>query len=172
MIENKDVIEPWYKQPWLWFILTPLIAAVLVGSFLLYKAITTSDGIVKDDYYKVARGYAIDPSRLNRARDLNISGKLSLDNMTGDLMLVLETSEAVKPDKLKLSIVSPTHKQYDQTIILKQITDRNAYTGSLFSELKGKRYLMLEPPNGSWRLRTESNPPYGQNTIVFKPTEK
>ncbi len=169
---SNTPVAPWYKQPWLWFILAPLIAVVIYGSFFLYLAITTSDGIVKDDYYKKARGYFVDTTKAQKAIDLNISGTLNIDNLTGDLMLHFTSNEGNQPEQLLLDIVSPTHKKYDQSITLKLVPGSGAYTGNLKSAMKGKLFLMLEPEDASWRLRTESYPPYDQKAIELKPSLK
>ncbi|MFW1676252.1 FixH family protein [Pontibacter sp. JAM-7] len=159
---------PWYKQPWLWFILAPLIAVFIYGTTFLYLSIVTMDGVVKDDYYKVARNHLLDPSRIEAAHTMGISGDLLLDNMTGDLMLHFKTNQDTPPDTLQLSIVHPTHQKYDQSITLRRVPSSMAYTGSLQAALKGKRYLVLEPESQLWRLRAEVLPPYDQNTIELR----
>jgi len=166
---NNTPPGPWYKQPWLWFILAPLIAVVIYGTFFLYLSIVTHDGIVKDDMYKVARGHFVDTSRSQAAREMGISGVLTLDNLTGDLMLHYSEGNAERPDYLNLSIIHPTHQQYDQNITLKHVPGSDAFTGSLKGALKGKRYLILEDATKAWSLRAELLPPYDQNSIELKP---
>ncbi len=159
---------PWYKQPWLWFILAPIIAVVIYGTFFLYLSIVTHDGIVKDDYYKMARGHFVDTSRSETAIKLGLGATLQLDNVTGDLMLQFASKTEASPDYLALSIVHPTHQQYDQIITLKQVPGSQAYTGSLKTSLKGKRYLILQDDTAAWNLRAEILPPYDQNVIQLK----
>ncbi len=166
---NSTPPGPWYKQPWLWFILAPIIAVVIYGTFFLYLSIVTHDGIVKDDMYKVARGHFVDKSQSQAAKELGVEGSLALDNETGDLMLHFKSAQADKPAYLNLSIVHPTHQQYDQIILLKQVPGTSAFTGSLKNSLKGKRYLILEDDSASWNLRAEIHPPYDQNSIELKP---
>ncbi len=170
MSENShSPIAPWYKQPWLWFILAPLIAVFIYGTFFLYMAITTHDGIVKDDYYKVARGYFVDPTKSKKAQALGIVATLEIDNLTGDLMLHYTSNTTELPAQLVLSIISPTHKKYDQVLTLKLVEGSQAYTGNLQTALKGKRYLMLEPQDSSWQLRAEVFPPHDQKTVKLIP---
>jgi len=161
---------PWYKQPWLWFILAPLIAVFFYGTFFLYLSIVTHDGIVKDDMYKIARGHHVDSSKAEKAKELNLSASLMLDNVTGDLMLEATSNQTEMPEFLTLSIIHPTHQQYDQKISLKHLPDSQAYLGSLQNSLKGKRYLILEDSTNSWRLRAEITPPYDQNRVELKPS--
>lgn len=166
---NSTPPGPWYKQPWLWFILAPIIAVVIYGTFFLYLSIVTHDGIVKDDMYKVARGHFVDKSQSQAAKELGVEGSLALDNETGDLMLHFKSAQTDKPAFLNLSIIHPTHQQYDQIILLKQVPGTSAFTGSLKNSLKGKRYLILEDDSASWNLRAEIHPPYDQNSIELKP---
>ena len=51
---NQEQDEgPWYKQPWAWFVLTPLITVVLVSSVTVTIAVKYADERVIDNYYKV-----------------------------------------------------------------------------------------------------------------------
>lgn len=167
---GNNVVAPWYKQPWLWFILAPLIVVVFVGMTLLYLAITTADGLVTSDHSRVVRGYEVDSTKSRAAAEMGISANLQLDNLTGDLMLLLKSDQSERPNELILDIASPTHKKYDQTITLKKVPSSEAYTGSLKSALQGKRNIILEPVDGSWRLSTQSYPPYDQKTIELTPS--
>ena len=119
--------------------------------------------------YKVARGHFVDKSHSEAAKALGVSGTLELDNATGDLMVHFRSNQTEKPKHLTLSIVHPTHQQYDQNIMLKQVPSTNSYTGSLQTSLKGKRYLILEDDSASWNLRAEIHPPYDQNSIELEP---
>lgn len=169
MTNSNNTPGPWYKQPWLWFILAPIIAVVIYGTFFLYLSIVTHDGIVKDDHYKHARGQFVDTTRTDAAIEMGLSGSLQLDNVTGDLMLKFSSKESELPEFLTLSIVHPTHQQYDQDITLKNVPGSSSYLGSLKISLKGKRYLILQDETKSWNLRAEAHPPYDQNLIQLQP---
>lgn len=153
---------PWFKQPWLWFILAPLIAVFIYASIFMYIAVTTSDGVVKEDYYKIARGMNIDTSKADRARELDLKADLRLDTLTGDINLSLAGSLADFPKELHLNIIHPTHQKYDQILILRSVDDKGLYAGSLEGHLSGKRYLSLSPMDQSWQLRQEITPPFNE----------
>lgn len=155
MSNSNPAIAPWYKQPWLWFILAPLIAVFIYGFTFLYLSIVTHDGVVKDDYYKVARGYNVDSERAKYTRELGMKGSIKMDLLTGDIVLQLDGKLQEKPTFLHLDIIHPTHKNYDQSITLKQQPGTFAYLGSLTGNLLGKRYLAITPEDKVWRLRTE-----------------
>jgi len=168
MQQQTEDIGPWYHQKWLWFVLSPLIAVVIYASIFMYIAVSTSDGIVKDDYYRVARGTNVDTSRTVEAARLGIQGQLLVDALTGDLRLTLET-ESPMPRQLLLDLIHPSHQKYDQKITLRAINDANIYLGSLQGNLTGKRYLMLSDPNGSWLVKAELQPPYDQRSFDLRP---
>ncbi len=151
---------PWYKQPWLWFILSPLIAVFIYASVFIYIAVTTSDGIVKEDIYKVARGTSIDTSKAEAASKLGLKARLDFDTVTGDINLRLSGALTTFPQTLKLNIIHPTHQKFDQILTLRSVDGKGIYSGSLNAGLIGKRYLSLSPTDDSWGLRQEITPPY------------
>lgn len=155
MSKENPAIAPWYKQPWLWFILAPLIAVFIYGFAFLYISIVTHDGIVKDDYYKVARGVEIDETRLNHTRELGLEGDLMFDLLTGDVVVQLTGKMTQLPEFLTLGIVHPTHKNYDQSLTLRNQPGTPNYLGSLKGKVLGKRYMTLTPADETWRLRAE-----------------
>lgn len=156
--------SPWYKQTWLWFVLAPIIAVMIYAPVFMYIAVTTSDGVVKDDYYKVARGLNIDTSRETAAHTLGIHGQMLVDNLTGDIQLQLQSHESL-PQELQLSLIHPTHQKYDQILRMRSVDSKGLYVASLQSKLVGKRYAILEPLDQQWRLRMEIAPPYEQSAF-------
>ncbi|MBV0931973.1 FixH family protein [Marinobacterium weihaiense] len=153
---------PWFKQPWLWFILAPLIAVFIYASIFMYIAVTTSDGVVKEDYYKIARGMNIDTSRADRARELDLNADLRLDTLTGDINLRLSGVLDTFPEQLHLNIIHPTHQKYDQLLTLRSVDGKGLYAGSLEGAMSSKRYLSLSPLDESWQLRQEIVPPFNE----------
>lgn len=171
MTDDIQAAKPWYKQPWLWFILTPLIAVFIYGFTFLYLSIVTMDGVVKDDYYRNVRSYEVNSEKNLAAIEKNISATLNLDDVTGDLMLKLSGNFEELPPYLTLGIVHPTHQKYDQSITLKSVGSQGLFSGSLSSPISGKRYLYLTPPTETWSLRTEVHPPYEQRLIELMPSK-
>lgn len=165
--QTRD-IGPWYRQKWLLFVLSPLVAVVIYASIFMYIAISTSDGIVKDDYYKVARGTNVDNSRVLEAANRGIRGELLVDALTGDLRLKFNADTQL-PSTLTLDLVHPAHKKYDQQITLRNVNSSDVYLGSLQGNLEGKRYLMLSDDSGAWVLKRELLPPYDQRSFELLP---
>lgn len=160
MNTHEQAPAPWFKQPWLWFVLAPLFAVLIYASIFVYMAVTTSDGVVKEDYYKVARGMNIDTSRADQARELQVKADLKLDMVTGDANLRLNSLLNSYPDQLRLSIIHPTHQKYDQILTLRSVDGKGLYATSLQGTITSKRYLSLTPMDDSWQVRLEINPPF------------
>jgi hypothetical protein len=161
---------PWYKQPWLWFILAPLIAVFIYATIFIYIAVTTSDGIVKEDHFRQARGTHIDTTKLDAARRLGIEGTLRFDTLTGDINLQLTESAVTLPARLNLNIIHPTHQKFDQLLTLRSVDGKGIFVGTLAGNLSGKRYITLAPDDESWQLRMELTPPYSdQLSLQLKP---
>ena len=151
---------PWYRQPWLWFILAPLFAVLIYASVFIYIAVTTSDGMVKDNYYKVARGTSLDTSKTEEALKLGLEAVLNFDTLTGDISLHLTGELSTFPPSLNLNIIHPTHQKFDQILRLRQVDGKGFYSGNLSAKLIGKRYISLSPADDSWQLHQEITPPY------------
>ena len=112
----STIAQPWYKQFWLWFILTPLFIVMAAGFFMLYLAIVTSDGVIIDNPYKDGKGYVERTVEDDFARSHNLLGELKwVDNsieiqLSGDLVPM--------PESLDLLIAHPTAKTFDLSLVL------------------------------------------------------
>lgn len=166
--EQQYAADPWYKQPWLLLALVPLVATVIAGTTFLVVSIQTSDGIVKEDHYRKSKGYFKDPTKQQLAFDKNISTIINIDNVTGDLSIKLAGDFSELPQTLSLDFVSPTHQKYDMSVKLKQVAGQAFYLGALPAPLEGKRYLLVSPPDQSWRLSETILPPYDSLNLALK----
>ena len=63
MVINMADTKRWYAEPWVWLLIALPMTAVIGGMITIYLAVTTSDGLVVDDYYK--RGKAINIRKLH-----------------------------------------------------------------------------------------------------------
>ncbi len=166
---NTEANRPWYRQPWLWFLLTPLIAVFIFGTSYAYLSVVTFDGMVKGDYAKSAKSFNIDNSRLRQAAILGLQGGLVIDPVTGDLRLTLNATNEFLDPQLMLQVIHPTMENWDQDLILAKRPDGNYY-GTLSKGIEGRRYLHLMDQANSWRMMTEVSTPWPAN-IVFAPNQ-
>ena len=162
VLTGQEYEGPWYKQFWAWFVLLPLVTVVAMGGVLLYVAITGSDSIVVDDYYK--EGLAINQRKNSEILAVKLAVKLTLwvDDLTGEIRV--EVTANKMPDFLNLYLYHPTLKANDTQLQLKPGAD-GAFYGHLKTTLKGKWYLFFDEGetqtsnDEKWRIKTEMHFP-------------
>ncbi|RTE67642.1 hypothetical protein EH243_01460 [Amphritea opalescens] len=160
-------IGPWYKQPWLWFILAPLIATVLYSTVYITASVVTNDGVVLEEYTKSAKSFHEGSSLKEAAQALGLNGTLRFDTVAGDINLeLLSSTDASLPAQLKLVIGHPTKASLDINVTLNQIRP-GYYGGELQSVLKGNKRLIISPLDKQWELVNEAQPPYDQQSFTF-----
>ena len=93
--------QPWYRQFWFWFLMTPLIAVVFVVAVLLTVAFYNADDVVLDNYYREGRGVNQVFEQDIRAQQLALSATLNFDRMSGEVLVDISANEAL-PEQLLL----------------------------------------------------------------------
>lgn len=151
---------PWYRQPWAWFILTPLIAVVISSSVLLTIALGNADDLIKDDYYK--DGLAINESmeKDHLAETLQLTGQLRFDLELAEVVLDLSGQAAIA-DQVMIVMEHPVSAKMDLTITLNRVAG-DRFVGQLNRPLKDRWYVSLEgetaeTPAQAWRFVREIN---------------
>ncbi|MFT3736356.1 MAG: FixH family protein [Rhodocyclaceae bacterium] len=141
--------QPWYREPWPWFLMSLPITAVLAGIVTTVYAVRTNDGVVADDYYK--QGLAINQTlaRDDMAAQLGLQARL--DVRDGVAQVLLRGREGVSlPAELRLMLSHPTRQGDDQQATLRREGD--VYRGALTLRDSGLRTVILEDASRSWRL--------------------
>lgn len=164
---------PWYRQPWAWFLLTPLIVIVLVMAVLISIAVRWSDDVVVDNYSREGRMYNERLEQDQRARDLNLQAQLEVDPEAGEVWLTLTGERS--PDNLMLLIQHPTEADLDQAIRLSRV-GAGRYRGDLDYPLAHHRYLQLfagdsaaQRTAAEWRLKGELDFSLAQSVLLSAP---
>ena len=142
--------RPWYREPWPWFLALGPAIVVVAGAVTTTLAITTSDGLVSDDYYK--QGLAINRTlaREERASDLQVTARVQF-NEERQRVRVWLTAGAVPPKTLRLALFHGARASDDQAIVLGAIAP-GLYEGTLRQPGAGKWQLRLEDGEGTWRI--------------------
>jgi hypothetical protein len=143
--------NPWYKEPWPWFFLAPITASMIVGFSMLGVAIDTNDGLVTDDYYRQGVLYNENLERDVNAKELGITGSLTMDELTGDVLLTIDFGQAEPSATIDGAFRSPTRARDDILFKLEAVKP-GFYLASIPSMAPGPRNLELVAPDNSWRI--------------------
>ncbi|MEJ2043895.1 MAG: FixH family protein [Reinekea sp.] len=163
--------SPWYKQFWLWFIITPLAILVCASFYLLYLAITTNDGVVLDNYYRDGKGYVLRTEEDQFARSANLAADLQI--IEKQVTLKMTGNLAPMPEKLLLILSHPTEQNLDVTTTLTH-RGMGEYTGALPETVSGRRILQLQPveTEQGWRLHFDGKMTPEMDGIKLLPRQK
>jgi hypothetical protein len=139
----------WYAEPWVWLLIALPMTAVIGGMITIYLAVTTSDGLVVDDYYKRGKTINMDLARDAAAAAHGLRARLDFDMDSRRLLLTLDSRDRLRPPQVRFSLLHPTRPGSDQVILL-QPTGPDVYAGTLQEVQDGNWYLQLEADD--WRL--------------------
>ena len=153
-------IAPWYRQPWFWFVMSPLIVVICVSLSFVAVSVFHADDRVVDNYYKQGRAINQSFAQDRRAGELNLDARLRFDRQTGELLVQLEGKGSL-PEQLHVLIGHPVNAEADASVRLTQLRS-GYYRGDLTGPLEHRRYLTLMPTEGAeqigkadWLLRGE-----------------
>ena len=88
--ENKHLTRPWYKEPMVWLAISIPLSAVIYGIFFLTVSITSFDGMVVDDYYKVGKQINRELKRDKAAQTHGLRAQVSVE---GDTLVIFIASK-------------------------------------------------------------------------------
>lgn len=155
--------KPWYRQFWLWFVITPLIATVIASFVTLYIA-GSPPALVVDDFGRIEMTVERDEARDRRAAELGLAAEVQFDPGPADeATAVAVTLAGAAPAALRLSLIHPTRQDRDHEAVLARTGA--AYGGSVVRP--GSRvYLIVTDDRGEWRLAGEIGP--GQQAVTLR----
>ena len=144
--------RPWHREPWPWILMAGPAIVVVAGIVTTVLAVTSSDGMVADDYYK--QGLTINRviERDARAKALGIAAQVTF-NEERDGVRVMLASNAPLPASLKLKIIA-ARRDADQAIGLRH-AGAALYEGRLTPPRGTHWRLALEDAEGTWRVTGE-----------------
>lgn len=149
--------KPWYREHYVWLIISFPATAVIAGIITAVIAIKTDDGLVVDDYYKegLAINRKLERDRLAAEYELTANLQYAKDNE--NIRLVIgSNNDFIYPDKLKVSFLNASKAGVDKEEILTR-SGNNIYLGSTPRLGKGKWHVLIEHDN--WRLLRTINIP-------------
>jgi hypothetical protein len=156
----------WYAEPWVWLLIALPMSAVIGGMITIYLAVTTSDGLVVDDYYKRGKTINMDLARDAAAASHGLRARLDFDLTNRRILLSLDSSDNLHPAQVRFSLLHPTRPGNDQVIMLLPAGE-GTYAGTLQELQDGNWYLQLEADD--WRLSGALQTPR-DSVVVLIPT--
>jgi uncharacterized protein len=142
--------KPWHREPWPWILMAGPAIVVVAGIITTVIAVTTSDAMVADDYYKRGLGINRVMERDARARTLGIAAQVQF-NEERDGVRVILASGAALPDALRLKLIHPTRPDADQTVELRAAGPA-LYEGRMQPPRGATWQVALEDAAGTWRV--------------------
>ena len=143
--------KPWYKQFWPWFLMSLPATAVVAGITTIFIAVESSDGLVKDDYYKEGLAIHRDAARFETAKQLNVQAAVRVIQDSGKIEVDLNDAPVGNLPNLILTFFHPTRANNDHRIDLERI-EGNRYVGRIESLEPANWRLSIDPPAESWRI--------------------
>lgn len=145
--------NPWYREPWPWILMSGPAIVVVAGVITTTLAITSSDGLVADDYYKQGLGINRVLERDAKAQALGVSATVRFNAEQTRVQVVLAMNEATPP-ALTIALVHPTRAGGDRRVSLDAIGP-GVYEGKLRPPPAGTWHVRLEDAQGKWRVTGE-----------------
>ncbi len=149
MVQEQDS-GPWYRQRWLWFVMSIPIASVILSSIMVYVAVSGKDTVVKGDYYRDGRGYEQNIAPDQKADELGLQPVLNV-SADGAVAVRLETNKIVEAPLIILSLIHPTLGEKDMVITL--TPQGEGFEGQLPESPEGRWEVNLVAFDGAWRIR-------------------
>jgi len=154
---TDEIVKPWYRQPWLWFLLAFPLASITWCTIAITVAMSTDNDMVSDDYAKEGRGINMQIARDQKARELGLHGEFEVSGREIRLSLAGDSGDTTYP-YLILNLFHPTMADKDQTVQFTR-TGENTYRATLNQDISGRWYFDLRSPDNDWRLKGETSLP-------------
>lgn len=143
MTSQQLPANPWYREPWAWFVLTPLIVVVVVSLSFVAVAVNKADDTVIDNYYKEGRMINLSLAQDKRAANWQIRVKIDWLAATGQLDIELISPVIPAPEALTLWLDHPFDEDQDLSVTAEQVA-ANRYRATI-AETDQHWYLTLQP---------------------------
>ncbi len=150
LIENSEVIPPWYKQFWPWFIISLPASAVIAGIITVFIAFENADSLVVDDYYK--SGLAINAQIKQQKYAATLGYSATMRRMPDNRLFLKFDNASPTIETLDLSWIHPVDGSKDFSIKLKKQQD-GSYQARSENNLTGRWYLRLSA-DGKWLIKS------------------
>lgn len=146
---HNETMRPWYREPWLWFVIALPFSAVVAGISTVIVANSGSDSLVVDDFEKVGLVARRETGREREAVARHVAANISIDRDSGQVILRLEGD--ARPAAVTLNVFHPTRRDMDRSTLLIR-DDAGLYRGNIGENVTGHWYVQLADDAGEWRV--------------------
>lgn len=154
----REDTKPWYRQFWPWFLIALPGSVIIASMVTIWLAASTSDSLVRDDYYKEGLAINREKAREHIARSLGVRLILDFDAATGTVTARMNDAPVGDVGSLKLALVHPTLAGKDASTELLPAAER-VYSGRIRLDTGGiDWHVVVTPPGETWKLRGRWNP--------------
>ena len=164
-VTKHALSNPWYKQPWLLFVISIPLCSIILSSIMIYVAVAGRDSLVSDNYYKdgMAINQTIEQDQL--ADQLGLRPIVTIDQ-NGLIRVELDAQQMAQQPFLTLKLLHPTVAAEDHIVQL--LPTSSGFVGELPTPVSGRRYLDLYSHDQSWRIREEITLPLAALTLNLR----
>lgn len=165
---NKLDEKPWYREPWPWLLMAGPLAVIVASLISAWVAISSSDGLVTEEYYKQGLAAGETVARSKHADEFGITAALRLTEGSVQVRLSAQQANMPMPPTLWISLSHPTRAGLDQRSQLKRVTDGKGdfYTGALRLPASGHWLVLVEDEAKTWRLMGSVVLPAANETVI------
>jgi uncharacterized protein len=156
---------PWYRQFWPWFLIAGPAIVIVAACFTAWLAISTSDGLVADDYYKEGLKAGETLAQSDRPKAMGIVARLAMTEGTVRVRLQGRSESGFSaPAVLRLTLSHPTRAGVDQTRDL--VGKDGEYVGNLNLPRSGHWLVLIEDDAKTWRLMASVQLPSSGESVI------
>jgi uncharacterized protein len=167
-MRDPQQTNPWYREPWPWFLMAGPVAAVVGGLITAYIAVANDDPLVVDNYYK--EGLAINRvlERDRAAAQGGYRAQVLFSEDHARVRVYLTAGSDPLPGSLELRLIHPTRAELDRRTALKA-TQAGWYEGDIAGMASATRWqVQLEGDGRDWRLTGHWHTLLG-NAVILQP---
>ncbi|MYM58580.1 hypothetical protein GTG28_05020 [Vibrio sp. OCN044] len=159
------MVKPWYKQFWPWFLIILPMTVVVWTIITVIVFSNNSVSLVTEDYYKKGKAINIDISKINVARDLELSAAVSSEN--NDVVISFNKGQLKHYPAITALFAHRTLPDRDFTKLLTSDAG-GQYRLTLDKSLQGPWFIELTPHDEQWLIQGRVTFPTEANVELTK----
>lgn len=148
---SQPIIRPWYREPWVWFLLGIVGLGVVSGTSVLVISLANAPQLVSGNYQPLGKVLVDSREQSRRARELGLGAELILDTQRAVLLIDANQPSAL-PDQLLLRFQHPVDASRDLSSVARRISEARweAQFGSIAPPARAR--VILSDLEQTWWL--------------------